>query len=254
MCETVDPDSFLRDSLINVSKVEWPNHTGKHSLLYNCNVYFGCSHNCKYCYARLMTLHWSPGFDWTKVKVVENAPVLAMSDIKQPPGRIMFCSMTDPYQAIEEKTRLARRVLEIILNSEFYVLILTKSPLVTRDFDLIKRFRNVEVGFTITALHDIPEWERHAPSNTQRIEALKKAHDTGIRTFVSIEPWIPNITYPADIIRHLRENVDRWIIGSMQYMGVPKSYYSRRLPTLLSWLNSEKINYFLKKELRACLT
>jgi len=143
--------------------------------------------------------------------------------------------------------------LTIPVSMPHYLLSFSK-PLVVKDFDLIKRFRNVEVGFIITALHDIPKWERHAPGNTRRIEALNKAHDAGIRTLVSIEPWIPDITYPADIIRHLREKVDRWIIGSMQYMGVPKPYYSRRLPALLLWLNSEKINCFLKKELRTCLT
>jgi len=172
----------------------------------------------------------------------------------EPPGRIMFCSMTDPYQPIEAKTQLARQVLEILLDSPFHILILTKSPLVVRDYDLISDHRNVEVGFTITSLNDIPFWEPYAPGNTKRIEALKKAHEMGIKAFASIEPWIPDITQPQLIIETLRDFIDRFIIGSMQYMGVPKYYYSRRFPALLSWLNSEKINYFLKKELRAYLT
>lgn len=47
----------------------------------------------------------------------------------------MFCSMCDPYQPIEGKLRLARRVLEILLDSKFLTLIMTKSDLVTRDYD-----------------------------------------------------------------------------------------------------------------------
>jgi len=69
---------------------------------------------------------------------------------------------------------MARRVLEVLLDSPFRVLIFTKSPLVTRDYDLIHGHRKVEVGFTITSLDDISFWEPYALGNTKRIEALKK--------------------------------------------------------------------------------
>jgi len=186
--------------------------------------------------------------------MVENAVELARRDISAlRPGRIMFCSMTDPYQPIEAETELARKVLKVLLDSPFEVLILTRSPLVTRDYDLIRGHRNVEVGFTVTSLDDIPFWEPYAPGNTRRIEALKKAHEKGIRTFVSIEPWIPNVTHPRSIIENLREYVDRFIIGSIQYCNVPRRFYADRLPSLIAWLDGSKINYYLKKELRSCL-
>jgi len=220
---------------------------------YNCNIYHGCAHNCKYCYARLMTKRFEPNpLDWRDVKMVENAVELARRDIRAfPPGRIMFCSMTDPYQPIEAETRLARRVLAVLLDSPFHVLILTKSPLVTRDYDLIQSYRNVEVGFTITSLEDIPFWEPYAPGNKKRIEALKKAHSIGIKTFASIEPWIPEITHPQSIIEKLKDSVDRFIIGSMQYCDVPRSFYRSRSPSLILRLNEYRIDYYLKKELRS---
>ena len=130
---------------------------------------------------------------------------------------------------------------------------MTKSPLVTRDYDLIRGHRNVEIGFTITSLDDIPFWEPYAPGNTKRIEALKKAHEVGVKTFVSMEPWIPNVTQPKAIIEKLRDFVDRFIIGSMQYCVVPRSFYAISLPALISWLKENKIDYYLKKELRFCL-
>jgi len=86
------------------------------------------------------------------------------------------------------------------------------------------------------------------------MEALQIAHEQGIKTFASIEPWIPDVTDPKSIIQNLREFVDRFIIGSMQYSGVPREFYAKRLPDLISWLNAEGINYYLKKELKACLT
>jgi len=236
-----------RRTLIRRSGVEWTD--------YNANIYRGCAHNCKYCYARLMTKRFeSEPSDWQDVKTVENAVELARRDIRSlHPGRIMFCSMTDPYQPIEAETRLARKVLEVLLHTPFHVLILTKSPLVTRDYDLIRGHRNVEVGFTITSLEDIPFWEPYAPGNTKRIEALKKAHSIGIKTFVSIEPWIPEITHPQSIIEKLKHSVNRFIIGSMQYCDVPRSFYVRNLPALISWLKENKIDYYLKKELRSSL-
>jgi len=236
-----------RRTLIRRSGVEWTD--------YNANIYHGCAHNCRYCYARLMTKRFEPNpLDWRDVKMVENAVELARRDVRAlPPGRIMFCSMTDPYQPIEAETRLARQVLEVLLNSPFNILILTKSPLVTRDYDLIRGHRNVEVGFTITSLDDIPFWEPYAPGNTKRIEALKKARSLGIKTFASIEPWIPEITHPRSIIEKLKDSVDRFIIGSMQYCDVPRSFYAKGLPALISWLDENRINYYLKKELRSCL-
>jgi len=236
-----------RKTLIRRSGVEWTD--------YNCNIYRGCAHSCRYCYARLMTKRFEPNpFDWRDVKIVENAVELARRDVRAlRPGRIMFCSMTDPYQPIEAETELARRVLEVLLDSPFHILILTKSPLVSRDYDLIRGYGNVEVGFTITSLEDIPFWEPYAPGNTKRIEALKKAHEMGIKTFVSIEPWIPDVTHPQAIIEKLRDSVDRFIIGSMQYCDVPRSFYAKSLPDLISWLKENKIDYHLKKELRSCL-
>jgi len=68
--------SFLRDSIINRSRVEWKDHTGRYPILYNCNIYVGCGHDCRYCYARLMTKRFLSAFSWRDVHVVENADAL----------------------------------------------------------------------------------------------------------------------------------------------------------------------------------
>jgi len=82
---------------------------------------------------------------------------------------------------------------------------------------------------------------------------LKKAYGIGIKTFVSIEPWIPEITHPQSIIEKLKDSVDRFIIGSMQYYNVSRSFYAKHLSALIAWLKENKIDYYLKKELRFCL-
>lgn len=195
-----------RKSLINISKVDWEDHSGRYPLLYNCNIYFGCQHNCRYCYSRKI-YRWKK--NWRDAESVGNAVELARKEIKRKkPGRIMFCSMTDPYQPIEADQGLAREVLKVLLDSRFLVLIMTKSDLVTRDFDIIRGHDNVEVGFTITILKNLSEWEPEASGNKRRIEALKKAYNLGIKTFVSMEPTIPGETQPIEIMKALRPWVD----------------------------------------------
>lgn len=247
------PPTFHRDSLINRSRVEWDDHTGRYPILYNCNIYVGCQHECRYCYARIMTKRFLPNLSWPNVHVVEDAVALAQQDISQPPGRIMFCSMTDPYQPIERTTHLSRRVLEVLLDSRHYVLILTKSPLLIRDFDLLSGRSNVEVGFTITALKDIPSWETNAPGNTERIQALRQAHKQGLKTFLSVEPWIPYISDPIEIVKALKPDVDRFIFGSMQYMGASRKFYAEQLPMLLAYLKENSVKHQIKNELRRCM-
>lgn len=172
---------------------------------------------------------------------------------KLEPGRVMFSSMCDPYQSLEEKTGLSRRLLEVLLESKHLVLIMTKSDLVLRDLDIIREHDNVEVGFTVTSLKDLPEWEPEAPGNTKRIEALNKAHDLGIKTFVSMEPWIPAITRPIEILDKLNAFVDRWVVGTLNYSGTNYSFYKKEMPELMRYVKEKGLSVIWKKELRKYL-
>jgi len=240
-----------RKSLINISKVDWEDHSGRYPLLYNCNIYYGCQHNCRYCYSRRI-YYWKK--NWREAEPVENAVELARKEIKRKkPGRIMFCSMTDPYQPMEADLGLAREVLNVLLDSRFLVLIMTKSDLVTRDYDIIRGHDNVEVGFTITSLKNLPEWELEASGNVRRIEALKKAHSLGIKTFVSLEPTIPGETRPLEIMKALGHLVDRWIVGALNYMGVNRDFYCREVPKWASYVDEEELRVKWKKELKPFL-
>jgi DNA repair photolyase len=132
-------------SLINVSEVDWKDYSGRCPSIYNCNIFYGCQHNCRYCYSRKI-YRWKK--NWREAEPVENAVELARKEVKRgEPGRIMFCSMTDPYQPIEADQGLARDVLKVLMDSEFPVLIMTKSDLVTQDFDIIRGHDKVEVGY-----------------------------------------------------------------------------------------------------------
>ena len=240
-----------RQSLLNLSNVNWEDHTGRYPILYNCNIYFGCEHNCRYCYARKI-YYWKK--DWANAEPVENAVELVRKEVnKLEPGRIMFSSMMDPYQPIEEKTGLTRQLLRVLLESKHLVLVMMKSDMVLRDLDILRGHDNVEVGFTVTFLEDQPKWEPGARGNTARIEALIKLHNAGVKTYISMEPWIPSVTKPIEVMEKLGPWVDRWIVGTLNYSGADYSFYEKEMPELLKYVHERGLNVMWKKELRQYL-
>ena len=242
--------------MLNESRVEWPDHTGHCKKLYNCNHYRGCSHDCVYCYARKMSQRYRPS-KWCEASPVRDAVLSVEKDLRtKEPGRVMFSSMTDPYQPIEASLGLSREILTRLFDSKFYTLIITKSDLVRRDFDLFAGRRNVELGMTITGLGDeATRYEPVAPPNSRRIEALREAHARGIKTFVSLEPWIPDVTKPLEIIPALAPFVDRWIVGTMNYCGASREVYAREAPLVKKLLEEIRPpgGVYIKKELKAYL-
>ncbi len=166
---------------------------------YVINPYIGCTHGCKYCYARFMkryTKHKEPWGEFVDIKT--NIANLLSGELarKKGKGLILLSSVTDPYQPVEEKYELTRKCLQRLLRYDRTISILTKSALVTRDIDLLSQFSECEVGFTITTYNDkIREvFEPEASPIEQRISTLRKLHDQGIATYVFLGPIIPVLT------------------------------------------------------------
>ena len=130
--------------------------SGIDGIAYCVNPYVGCSHGCAYCYASFMkrfTGHREPWGSFVDVKV--NAPMLLEKQTRRAgAGTILLSSVTDPYQPAEARYRVTRGCLEVLAGRHFPVDILTKSPLVLRDLDLLKTFDNLSVGLTITTDDD----------------------------------------------------------------------------------------------------
>ena len=120
-------------SIINRSRIP--------GLDYTLNPYVGCAHGCVFCYARFMTRYTQHNMDWGRfVDVKINAPdVLAGQIGRLKPGVVSLSTVTDPYQPVEKKYRITRKLLEMLVRSEFSVHILTRSGLVCRDLDLLKQ-------------------------------------------------------------------------------------------------------------------
>ncbi|MFQ6120385.1 MAG: radical SAM protein, partial [Methanosarcinales archaeon] len=159
-------------------------------VLYCLNPYTGCQHGCKYCYARFMkkfTGHLEKWGDFVDVKI--NAPAVLEKQLKTAKKEfISISTVTDPYQPLERIYQITRKCLEVLLKYQFPVSILTKSPLVLRDIDLLSQFHDSEVGVTITTGNDAIRkiFEPRAPSINQRIEILKGFHNQGVKTYAFI--------------------------------------------------------------------
>lgn len=243
---------MLRKRLINPSKVDWTD--------YNCNHYSGCAHNCQYpCYAKKFS-RMKEG-EWVHPIPVKNAMELAAKEIKKIPRHscIMVSSMSDPYQPLEADLKLTRSLIPILASREdVKVILITKSDLVMRDFELIKEYPNVALCMTITATKNIPQYEPNAPGNPARIKCLRLAKEAGIYTIASIEPWIPKVTKPLEVVELIYPHVKGVIIGSWNWHYSQHSeafkkavqIYRAKLPLVIDFLQARMIRVFVKKELR----
>jgi DNA repair photolyase len=210
---------------------------------YCINPYVGCGHGCHYCYASFMkrfTGHLEPWGEFIDVKV--NAPPLLRKQLKKAKqGIVALSTVTDPYQPIEKKYQLTRRCLEALLEAQFTVNLLTRSPLCLRDMDLFKQFKGIEVGLSITT-HDegIKKiFEPYSPSIPSRVKALGALRKGKIRTYAFIGPMLP--LDPKPMVAMLDGLIDEVLIDRMNYTNKVKSLY--RKTKLDKYLDEDYFHY-----------
>lgn len=211
------------------------------------NPYTGCRFACKYCYAAFVGRFRHPDEEWgSYVDVKTNAPELLRKRLKNcltlgvtpfkgvTPlniGSILFSSVTDPYQGLEAKYKLTRRCLEVLaeLNYEGKVGILTKSSLVVRDIDVLKKLKNVSVGLTITSTGDpISKYlETFASPHETRIETLKKLHAAGIKTYAFVGPLLPHFVFMKGAMESLLRDLKKTGVSFIYLEHINLSPYIR---------------------------
>lgn len=188
-----------------------------HSL----NPYSGCGFSCLYCYVREMPIQRFKDIPWGEwVDIKTNATENYRKEIqrlrkKEKPVNIFMSSATDPYQPIERKATITRRLLgEMIDHPPDFLQIQTRSPLIKRDIDLLvilKEKCNVLVSMTIeTDREDIKRlFAPYAPGITLRLNVMKQLRDAGISTQASISPVLP---FTPDFPKVLQGKADHiWI-------------------------------------------
>lgn len=161
------------------------------STCYTANLYRGCTHGCIYCYAPSLTRDERKWGTYVDVKV--NAPQVLERELRGlRKDEVFLSSASDPYQPVEARYSITRSCLRVLQRHRFPVSILTRSPLVLRDIDLLTRFDSAEVGMSITSV-PVRRYEPGVPPLRRRIDTLTKLSEAGIRTWVSLAPVIPGI-------------------------------------------------------------
>jgi DNA repair photolyase len=177
------------------------------------NPYRGCEHGCVYCFARPTHayLGLSPGLDFeSKLFMKPNAPELLERELSAPdysPKTIAIGTNTDPYQPIERRYQIMRRILEVLDRAGHPVGIVTKSALVLRDLDILTRMAKrdlVKVAISVTTL-DLKlarVMEPRASTPPRRLGALRELVKAGVPASALVAPIIPAIN-DAEIERIL---------------------------------------------------
>jgi len=169
------------------------------------NAYRGCEHGCIYCFARpTHAFHdLSPGVDFeSRLFVKPNAAQLLHAALSRPGyecAPIAMGTNTDPYQPIEERWRVTRSVIEVLLETKHPFTITTKSDRVLRDLDLLVPAAELgiaSVAISVTSLDPAVSrtMEPRAPSGAKRIEAIRRLNQAGVPCHVAIAPVVPQIT------------------------------------------------------------
>lgn len=171
---------------------------------YTVNCYRGCVHGCTYCFARQYHefLGYGAGTDFeTKIVVKPNTPRLLREELKKTRDKMPhldFSFATDPYLPLEAEYRLTRQCLEICAEFRVPVGVITKSPLVTRDIDILQKLAKVTVFFSLPFLtkESSNPFEPYTPVPEARFRAMKTLSDAGIATGIGIAPVIPGYNEP----------------------------------------------------------
>src|SRR5262245_26918852 len=169
------------------------------------NPYRGCEHGCIYCFARPNHeyLGFSAGLDFeSKILVKENAPDLLRRELLSPkwvPQVIAISGVTDAYQPVERRLQLTRRCLEVLVEFQNPVVIITKNELVTRDIDLLGKLAALDgvlVFISVTSLDSelARELEPRASQPGRRLAAIEALSAAGVPVGSLIAPVIPGLT------------------------------------------------------------
>ncbi len=166
------------------------------------NPYRGCEHGCIYCFARPTHayLGMSPGVDFeSRLFAKPNAAALLARELSAPgyvPKTIALGTNTDPYQPLERKMRITRSILEVLRDFRHPVAIVTKSPLILRDLDILSEMASMglaKAALSVTTLDRrlARAMEPRAGTPARRLQAIQGLADAGVPTGVMFAPAIP---------------------------------------------------------------
>lgn len=189
-----------QDAKSIVNKVDSPDV----GMSYSMNPYAGCEHGCIYCFARNVHEYWgySAGLDFEqKIIVKNNAPQLLRKFLMHPKwhGRpIMLSGNTDCYQPAEQRYRLTRGLLEVCLEFNQPVGILTKNSWILKDKDILEQMASRNLVSAMVSITSFNEdlrrvMEPRTTTARQKLKVIEELSRAGVRMGVMMGPMIPGL-------------------------------------------------------------
>lgn len=197
---------------------------------YVINPYVGCPHACKYCYACFMKRFTNHSEEWGSfidIKICDKT----ISKRKLQGKSVFLSSVTDCYNQYEKKYRITRKVLEQLADIDCELTISTKSGLILRDMDLLKRCKSLKVSVSINTLDEKFKSDMdNACSISERLKVLQTLHANGIYTVLFMSPIFPKITDFKAIVDNSKDYVDEYWFENLNLRGSYKQ-------TILNYIN-----------------
>ena len=219
------------------------------------NLYRGCTHGCIYCDSRSKIYNMNHKFEDVEVK--ENYHELLKKElIKRPKAMIGTGAMTDPYIPVEKRLKHVRKSLELIHRYGFGFTCITKSDLILRDLDLLKKINDnskAVVQMTLTTADDdlCKVLEPNVCPTSRRVEVLKTLNEEGIPTIVWLCPILPYINDTEENINGILDYcIDSNVYGIIcMEMGMTlregnREYFYEKLDEHFPGLKDKYINKF----------
>ena len=247
-------DSIIRKSLLYKTEVEYGDYTINHVL--------GCSHGCKYpCYALMIAKRFGKVKtyeDWCKPKIVANAIELLNKEIPKLKDKIQsvhLCFSTDPFMyGYPEIAQMSIDIIRTLNAAGIKCTALTKGVLPE---ELAQLSPDNEYGITLVSLDEDfrLNMEANSAPHMDRINSLRRLHELGCKTWVSIEPYpTPNIIEQdyAPILEAV-SFVDKIIFGKMNYNGDAtkyngnKTFFNQLAQQTIDFCQAHNMKYHIKK-------
>lgn len=221
------------------------------------NLYIGCEHGCKYCYAPACM--FKKREDYSKEKNIytrKNVLNLLQEDLIEMASlrdkrRVLLCFVTDPYQKGYEFNKTTSEALALFKAYNIPFQILTKGGMkAARDFHLYKKTDALAVSLTFCDKIKSLEWEPGAATPQDRINSLKKAKEKGIETWVSFEPVIePEETYK--LFEASKDYVDLYKIGKINnYKDAEEVDWREFTKKIINLCETNNKKYYIKDSLK----
>jgi DNA repair photolyase len=159
------------------------------------NPYVGCGFGCTYCYAASFAPPAFRSRTWGEWVHVKRQAVQQLRERSIAGRKAYLGSVTDPYQPLESKTLLVRSMLSVLSRPgrQPRLVIQTRSPLVTRDIDILLRFEHIRVNMSVTTDSDAvrKRYEPTCPSIERRLDAIQEVAEAGVPVGICLTPLLP---------------------------------------------------------------